>query len=198
LVFGRNAILLFVGAGLLGRSLRFYRVGETPLGTWIFEQVFLPISRRFGATNPAELFTITPFVVMNYLPTICPLFAQLTLPLHENRSVDADYTEETATEYRKHTYHFEAIFQAIKVILLEGIDLLQRQFCSYYHLAFWIECGFATALERAIARAQEGLPPEETVKACETIYFPAQEIHFERDQPQVAATATINNDPRLG
>ncbi|APB32680.1 hypothetical protein GlitD10_0370 [Gloeomargarita lithophora Alchichica-D10] len=31
LVFGRNAILLFVGAGLLGRSLRFYRVGEIPL-----------------------------------------------------------------------------------------------------------------------------------------------------------------------
>lgn len=145
--------------------------------------------RRFSATNPAEHF-------YNHAIRFDELFAQLILPLRENRSVDieADYAEETATEYRKHTYHFEAI----DVILLEGIYLLQRQFCSYYDLAFWIECSFATALERAIARAQEGLPPEETVKAYETIYFPAQAIHFERDQPQVAATAIINNDPRLG
>ncbi|MCS7031049.1 MAG: heparan-alpha-glucosaminide N-acetyltransferase domain-containing protein [Gloeomargarita sp. SKYG116] len=41
-VLGRNALVLFVGAGLLGRSLRFYRVGETPLVTWLFEQAFLP------------------------------------------------------------------------------------------------------------------------------------------------------------
>ncbi len=145
--------------------------------------------RRFSATNPAEHF-------YNHAIRFDELFAQLILPLRENRSVDivADYAEETATEYRKHTYHFEAI----DVILLEGIYLLQRQFCSYYDLAFWIECTFQTALERAIARAQEGLPPEETVKAYQTIYFPAQAIHFERDQPQVAATAIISNDPRLG
>ncbi|MEN9279626.1 MAG: heparan-alpha-glucosaminide N-acetyltransferase domain-containing protein [Gloeomargarita sp. DG_1_4_bins_134] len=49
-VFGRNAILLFVGAGLLGRSLRFYRVGETPLGTWIYEQGFVPWLGTWGGS----------------------------------------------------------------------------------------------------------------------------------------------------
>jgi len=50
LVFGRNAIVLFVGAGLLGRSLRFYRVGETPLGTWVFEHGFLPWAGTWGGS----------------------------------------------------------------------------------------------------------------------------------------------------
>ena len=46
----------------------------------------------------------------------------------------------------------------------------------------------------AIARSQEGLSPAETVNAYQTIYFPAQKIHFERDCPQTAATAIIQND----
>ncbi|NEO86571.1 MAG: hypothetical protein F6J87_20285 [Spirulina sp. SIO3F2] len=50
------------------------------------------------------------------------------------------------------------------------------------------------ALKRAIARAQEGLSPTETVNADQILYFPAQHIHFERDHPQTAATAIINND----
>jgi uridine kinase len=53
-------------------------------------------------------------------------------------------------------------------------------------------------LERALARGQEGLPPEDTIRAYHTIYFPAQEIHFQRDDPKTAATLVINNDPRLG
>jgi uridine kinase len=49
-------------------------------------------------------------------------------------------------------------------------------------------------LERAIARAQEGLTPDDTIRAYRTIYFPAQEIHFARDNPK---PATIDNDRRL-
>jgi uridine kinase len=37
-----------------------------------------------------------------------------------------------------------------------------------------------------------------TIKAYDTIYFPAQKIHFERDHPQEAATMLMVNDPRLG
>jgi hypothetical protein len=33
--------------------------------------------------------------------------------------------------------------------------------------------------------------------ATVAIYFPAQEIHFQRYQPRVAANTIINNDPRL-
>jgi uridine kinase len=52
-------------------------------------------------------------------------------------------------------------------------------------------------LERALARGQEGLPPGETIHAYKTIYFPAQAIHFARDNPKTAAGAIIPNDQRL-
>lgn len=124
------------------------------------------------------------------------MFAQLILPLRDHRSlrIVADYAEETATEYRRHVYEFEDV----DVIALEGIYLLKRAFHAHYDLSIWIECSFDTALERAISRAQEGLPPEETIRAYRTIYFPAQEIHFQRDNPKAGATLIVNNDARLG
>ena len=144
--------------------------------------------KRFTTSAPAEHF---------YLHAIRfdELFAQLVLPLRDHRSlrVEVDYAEETATEYRRHLYEFADI----DVIVLEGIYLLKRAFRAHYDLAVWVECSFETALERAIARAQEGLPPEETIRTYRTIYFPAQEIHFQRDDPRGAATMIVNNDPRL-
>jgi uridine kinase len=104
-----------------------------------------------------------------------------------------DYAEETATIYRKQLYEFKDI----DIILLEGIYLLKRQYQTYYDLSFWIDCTFETALERALARGQEGLPPEATIKAYRSIYFPAQEVHFAQDEPKRAASAIITNDPRL-
>jgi uridine kinase len=143
---------------------------------------------RFNKTNPAEHF---------YLHAIRfeDMFAQLITPLRNRGSlrIEMDYAEETATKYRKQICEFEDI----DLILLEGIYLLKRPFHHYYDLAFWIDCSFETALERAITRAQEALSPEDTLKAYRSIYFPAQEIHFSRDNPQSAATAIINNDLRL-
>lgn len=142
---------------------------------------------RFDRSNPAEHF---------YLHAIRfdEMFGQLVLPLRDRRSLrlEADYAEETTSEYRRHTYEFEDL----DVILLEGIYLLKRPFQAYYDLSVWIECSFETALERAIARAQEGLIPKATAEAYRTIYFPAQEIHFRRDDPRHAATLIVNNDPR--
>lgn len=146
-------------------------------------------NRRFDPSNPSEHF---------YLHAIRfdEMFAQLVLPLRDRRSLrcEADYAEETATEYRRHIFDF----QDIEVIVLEGIYLLKRPYRLHYDLSCWIECSFDTALERAISRAQEGLPPEQTVRAYRTIYFPAQEIHFQRDDPKAAATLIVNNDARLG
>jgi len=144
---------------------------------------------RFNSSGPAEHF---------YLHAIRfeEMFSQLLLPLRDRRSIrlEADYAEETASEYRKHTYDFEEL----DVILLEGIYLLKEPFQEYYDLSIWIECSFQTALERAIARAQEGLPPRATAEAYRNIYFPAQEIHFRRDDPRSAARLIVNNDARLG
>ena len=123
------------------------------------------------------------------------LFETLVLPLEANRyaEVEADFAEETALTYRRHTYSFDDT----DVILLEGIFLLKRQFQHLYDLSIWIDCTFETALERAIKRGQEGLPPDEVTRAYQTIYFPAQQIHFAIDHPQQAASIVFRNDPQL-
>jgi uridine kinase len=142
---------------------------------------------RFDRSNPAEHF---------YLHAIRfdEMFGRLVLPLRDRRSLrlEADYAEETATQYRRHTYEFDEL----DVILLEGAYLLKRPFQAYYDLSVWVECSFDTALERAIARKQEGLTPMATTEAYRSIYFPAQEIHFRRDDPRGAATLIVNNDAR--
>ena len=144
--------------------------------------------RRFNSHNPAEHFYLNAFRFEE-------MFTQLIIPLRDRRSItiEVNFVEETAKDYRKHLYEFKDV----DVILLEAIYLLQPAFISYYDLSFWIDCSFETALERALARGQEGLPHEETIKAYQTIYFPAQEIHFQKDNPQSLATAIINNDRKI-
>ena len=144
--------------------------------------------KRFNNHQPAQHFYANAFRFEE-------MFTQLILPLRDRRSItiEVDFVEETATDYRKHLYDFKNV----DIILLEAIYLLQPAFISYYDISFWIDCSFETALERALARGQEGLPQQETIKAYQTIYFPAQEIHFQKDHPQSLATAIINNDPKL-
>lgn len=124
------------------------------------------------------------------------MFEQLVLPLQAKRSLtlEFDAAEETANAFHREarTYH------DVDIILLEGVFLLQPDFMPHYDLSIWIECSFETALERAIARGQEGLSPETTTEAYRTIYFPAQRFHFERDRPQDLATVIVPNDPRIG
>lgn len=144
--------------------------------------------KRFNKENPAAHF-------YEHAIRFEEMFAQLILPLKQNRShrVVADFAEETATEFRQHTYEFADV----DVIVLEGIYLLKRAYRRYFDLTFWVDCSFQTALERALKRGQEGLPLDETIRAYQTIYFPAQRIHFERDNPRAAADAIIVNDPRI-
>lgn len=104
-----------------------------------------------------------------------------------------DYAAKTATEYQNQLYEF----QDVDIILLESIYLLKRPYKLFYDLAIWIDGTYEIALERALARSQEGLPPGETIRAYQTIYFPAQEIHFQRDDPKKAADLIVVNDPRV-
>lgn len=124
------------------------------------------------------------------------MFGQLVLPLKEMRSHRtlaqlADATNASAC--REHLYEFEDV----DIVILEGIFLLKKAFRAYYDLSLWVDCTFATALERAVQRGQEGLPREETIRDFETIYFPAQRIHIARDDPRTYSTLIITNDPRL-
>jgi uridine kinase len=143
---------------------------------------------RFSETDPAGHF-------YRHAIRFEEMFERLILPLRDRRSIrlEADFTEETATAYRKHVYAWEDV----DAILLEGVYLLQPEFLPHYDLSLWVDCTFETAIARAVDRGQEGLPPDETVRAFRTIYLPAQQIHFERDRPRQAADIVVPNDPRL-
>jgi len=146
-------------------------------------------SVRFSRTDPGGHF-------YRHGLRLDELFARLVLPLRDRRThrLEAEFAEETASTYRPHLY----AFNDVDVVLLEGIFIFKRAYRSHFDLAFWIDCTFDTALERALRRAQEGLPPAETIEAYRTIYFPAQRLHQERDQPRGGADQIIVNDPRLG
>jgi uridine kinase len=142
-------------------------------------------SRRFNRDQPAEHF-------YRHAIRFEEMFERLILPLKQRRSirVEADLVEETASVYHQYVYEF----QSVDVIVLEGIYLLKRTLREHYDLAFWVECSFETALVRALRRTQEGLPLDATIHAYQTIYFPAQYIHFALDDPQAAADMILDND----
>jgi uridine kinase len=143
---------------------------------------------RFDPRRPAENFYENALRLEE-------LFARLVLPLREKRSacVAMEWVAETAKASQPFTYHFENV----DVIVLEGIFLFKRAYRRRFDLAVWVDSSWETALERSIARAQEGLPPDETVRAYRTIYFPAEEIHFALDDPRGAADIIVANDPLL-
>jgi uridine kinase len=143
---------------------------------------------RFDPGRPAENFYDNALRLEE-------LFARLVLPLREQRRacVSMQWVEETAKASRPYTYHFEDV----DVIVLEGIYLFKRAYRRRFDLAVWVDCSWETALERSIARAQEGLPPDETVRTYRTTFFAAQEIHFARDDPRGAADLIVANDPLL-
>jgi uridine kinase len=119
-------------------------------------------------------------------------FTQLVLPLRDRRSIhlEADFVEETASDYSKHTYDYKDV----PVVLVEGIFLFKPKYRKYFDLAIWVDCSFPTALARAIDRAQEGLSPANTIAAYDTIYFPAQRIHLAQDKPRENADLIFEND----
>jgi uridine kinase len=120
------------------------------------------------------------------------MFEHLILPLREKRgiSLTADCADAKATSYRKQRYDF----REIDILLVEGIFLFEPAHRYHFDLTVWIECSFERALERAVARGQEGLSPAETIKAFEIIYFPAQRIHLARDKPREAADFVFTNE----
>jgi uridine kinase len=158
-----------------------FRVANINIDGWLN----LP-SRRFSTVDPARHF-------YEHGLRLSEMFAQLVLPLKAGRShrLEADLADATNAErYHRHMYEYANI----DIILLEGIFLFKPAYRDSFDLTCWIACRFETALTRALARGQEGLPLEETIRAYETIYFPAQRLHLEQDDPLSFATAVVNND----
>ena len=120
------------------------------------------------------------------------LFSQFLTPLREQRSITLRARLiETA---RDHYYDYTYDFADVDVILLEGIFLLKRQFRARYDFAVWVECSARTALDRALRRNQEGLPPEQILADYRRVYFPAQCLHVLEDDPVSSADAVFVNE----
>ncbi len=175
---GKGFTTARIADALRGRALR---VAAIHADGWLNLR-----DRRFSAVDPAGHYYRNAI-------RFDTLFAELVLPLRERRShrVEVDHAEETATAYQRRVHAYDDI----DVIVVEGIFLLKPELRGYYDLSVWIDCSFATALERAVPRAQEGLSPQDTIRVYETTYFPAQRIHFARDDPRRAATLIVDNDP---
>jgi uridine kinase len=141
--------------------------------------------RRFNPARPAGHF-------YEHALRLDEMFDQLVEPLRRDRCVDVtvDHTEETATAYRPEKYRLENVL----LILLEGIFLFKKEYRGRYDMAVWIDCSFQTALQRALRRRQEALSDEETIRAYETIYFPAQRLHMSIDRPREGADLVVPND----
>lgn len=124
------------------------------------------------------------------------LFRDVVFPLRRHPSLTCvvDHVDERGDDYRPRPL----TFTDLDVLLLEGIFLLKRPFRDgRYDLTLWLDCTFETALTRALARSQEGLPPAATAHAYHTIYFPAQQHHLRLDTPHLHADLRLPNDPAL-
>lgn len=178
---GKGYVTLQVQARLAQRSVSAANVN---VDGWLS----LP-NKRFNPREPAKHFYENGIRFDEF-------FDRLLLPLRNQRSVSlvADFAEETAKSYRKHTYSFTNI----DVVLVEGIFLFKREHRKLFDLAIWVDCSFSTALSRALERKQEGLSPAATIRAYHTIYFPAQRIHLHKDHPREDADLVFDNDQYLG
>jgi uridine kinase len=172
-------------AGQVVAELRRQGVAVAPLGTDSWQN---PVAVRIDRARPAETF-------YERFARLDEMFDRLVLPLQRDRAVrvTVEQTRMPQNDFFPATYEFADI----DVIVLEGAYLLKRQYRDHYDLSVWIECTFETALERALRRNQEGQSEAEIRHDYATIYFPAQELHFARDDPRGYADYILNNDPRL-
>ena len=140
---------------------------------------------RFGTDRPGEHF-------YHHALRLEELFSKLIRPLKQLRGVDLtmDFADETAAEFRQHRYYF----REIDIILLEGIFIFKREFADLFDLKIWIDCSFETAMRRAIKRRQENLSIKSTIDAYDSIYFPAQRLHLQKDKPHRVADYILRNE----
>jgi uridine kinase len=160
-------------------SMRGHRVALIGLDPWHH-----PKAVRFAEHDPGGHFYARAF-------RFDDLFRELIDPLSAHRSIRTTASLIDLATDGSHVQSFE--LHDIDIVLLEGIFLFKRAHRDRYDLSIWIECSFEKALERAIARNQEGQSSEELVRDYERIYFAAQRMHFALDEPRAFADMLIEN-----
>ncbi|HQR05270.1 MAG TPA: hypothetical protein PLN21_00535 [Gemmatales bacterium] len=151
--------------------------------------VTLP-SQRFSQTEPASHF-------YEHGLRLDEMWEEVVLPLHKTRSIHRSIDACDATNAERYiSLRFD--HEGIDVLLLEGIFLFKKQYQDRFEFKVWIDCSFKTAMRRAIRRNQEQMAESDIERDYEAIYFPAQRLHFEKDNPQACADLTIRNDDQIG
>lgn len=129
------------------------------------------------------------------------LYARLIVPLVRDRGVDLSF-EGAHTASIESMRPVRITHRDIDIVVLEGVYLFKLgarggMTRDAFDLRCWVDCTFETALERALERRQEDLPPDLARAEYEQVYFPAQRIHATIDAPRDCAHAIIMNDRRL-
>jgi uridine kinase len=170
---GKSTVARAIADGLRARDLSVHVVH---LDDW-----HTAPETRFAAADPGGHF-------YRHAYRFDELFELLVEPLRAARSVELRTTLRTLDggEF-EHDYRLADL----DVLILEGIFLLKRELRPRYDFSVWIECSFETALQRALARNQEGLADDALVRDYETIYFPAQELHRRLDDPRAHANLVV-------
>ena len=143
--------------------------------------------KRFSDTNSAEHFYKNGF-------RFAEMFSTLVVPLQKTGSIDLIANHSDVGNFNSYTqYHYQ--IENAEIVILEGIFLFQDKFNFDYRI--WIDCSFETAFQRALNRNQEGISEAELRHDYESIYFPAQLLHFAQDKPQQMANFIIVNDDKF-
>ena len=120
------------------------------------------------------------------------LFSHVIEPLQAHRALRLETIRPHAHGGRPVALAYD--FFDVDVVLVEGVFLLRRDLVRRFDLRIWVDCGFDTALARALARNQEGLPAARLRADYARIYFPAQRVHEALDRPRAAADVVVAND----
>jgi uridine kinase len=74
-----------------------------------------------------------------------------------------------------------------KVVIFEGIRLLQPNLLSYFDISVWIDCPQDFAIQRAKTRDRAQGDDEQTVSGWDTDWGPKDKKYFERYRPDQLA-----------
>jgi uridine kinase len=173
---GKSTFAAAVVAALARRGLR---IAALALDLW-----HRPRAERMGGTDPAQRFYDRAY-------RFDELFTHVLEPLRRTRSVraEADALDVASDGLVRRTWEFKDI----DLILLEGIFLFRRDLAARFDRRWWIDCSPRVATTRALARNQEGLDGEALRLEYETVYEPAQRLHFKLDYPVAHADLVFEN-----
>lgn len=119
-------------------------------------------------------------------------FEQLIFQFQKEKSI---YLETTGIRSDADIYYpLVYNYRNIDILLVEGILLFKKKYLSHYDYKIWVDCSFETGLQRAIKRNVEKLNEERLRHDYHTFYYPAQRLHFERDNPKENADTIFIND----